>query len=189
MPVILETDRLVLRPFAPRDRAPFAALNADPKVMRHFPKPLSRRESDAMIDLAEARRLEDGFCFSAVEERATGAFLGMVGLSRPRFEAHFVPCVEIGWRLAVAAQGRGVAAEAAAAWLAHAFAPEAEGGLGLPQVVAFTTVANAPSRALMERLGMTRDPADDFDHPALPEGHPLRRHVLHRACAASPPAR
>ncbi len=179
----VETERLILRPFREADLAPFAALNADPRLMRHFPSPLTRQETEALVERIEATRARNGFCFEAVEEKATGAFLGMVGLHAPEFEAPFTPCVEIGWRLLHAAQGRGYATEAARARLAAAFSPQ---GLDREEVVAFTTVANAPSRAVMARLGMTRDPADDFDHPALPLGSPLRRMVLYRIRRAPP---
>ena len=171
----LVTDRLVLRPWQDADRAPFAALNADPEVMRHFPSVLTSGESDAMADRLAADIRERGFGLWALEERATGRFIGFTGLSTPGFEAHFVPAVEVGWRLARDAWGQGFATEAAAAATAYGFDE-----LGLDQIVSFTAVSNTRSQAVMRRLGMMRDPADDFDHPALPEGHPLRRHVLHR---------
>ena len=173
-----QTRRLILRPFQDRDRAPFAALNGDPEVMRWFPAPLDRAASDALIDRIEATRAAIGICFEALEDKETGAFLGMCGLHRTAFETPFTPCVEIGWRLVPAAWGRGYVTEAATAQLARAFSPD---GLALPEVVAFTVTGNARSRAVMERLGMTRDPAEDFDHPNLPLGSPLRRHVLYRA--------
>ncbi|MDF2235558.1 GNAT family N-acetyltransferase [Albimonas sp. CAU 1670] len=176
----IETERLILRPFRQSDLAPFAALNGDPEIMRHFPRTLSRDETAALIERIEATRARDGVCFEAVEEKATGELVGMVGLNAPDFEAHFTPCMEIGWRLARSAWGKGYATEAARARLATAFAPAAEGGLDLDEVVAFTAQDNAPSRAVMARLGMTRDPADDFDHPALALGSPLRRMVLYR---------
>jgi RimJ/RimL family protein N-acetyltransferase len=171
----LETARLILRPWEPRDRAPFAALNADPEVMAHFPKPLDRAESDAMIARIEERAAAEGFAFSVAERRSDGAFLGMVGLSRVRFPVPRPPhgSVEVGWRLARAHWGNGYATEAARAWLDHGF-----GTLALAEIVAFTVPANTRSQAVMRRLGMRRDPARDFLHPALPEGHPLRPHVL-----------
>ena len=180
----LRTARLVLRDWRDDDLAPFAALNADPAVMAHFPAPLSRHESDAMAARIRAAIAERGFGFWAVEAPGVAPFVGFVGLSVPGFDAPFTPCVEIGWRLARAHWGRGYATEAARAALADAF-----GRLGLAEVVAFTVPANAPSRAVMTRLGMTRDPADDFDHPLLPAGHPLRRHVLYRARAGRGAAR
>lgn len=174
-----ETERLLLRGWRDEDREPFAALNADPEVMRWFPALLSRAESDALADRAAAHVEEHGWGLWAVERRVDGDFLGFVGLAVPRFEAAFLPATEVGWRLARAAWGHGYATEAAHAVLEVAF-----GALGLPEVVSLTAVGNTRSRAVMERLGMTRDPADDFDHPSLAEGHPLRPHVLHRLRAS-----
>lgn len=168
----VETERLILRPWLPGDLAPFAALNADPAVMTHFPAPLSRAESDAFVTRLIERSARDGFGFLAVERREDGAFLGMVGLTRVAF-APIAPAVEIGWRLGRAHWGQGYATEAAAGWLDHAF-----DWLGLPEVIAMAVPANAPSHAVMRRLGMVRDPARDFEHPSLPEGHRLRPHIL-----------
>ena len=177
----IDTDRLVLRRWQPQDRAPFATLNGDTQVMAFFVNPLSRAESDALIDRIEAGFDAHGFGFWALEHRETGAFLGMCGLAVPRFDAPFTPCVEIGWRLSRAHWGQGYAIEAARAALACGF-----GRFGLRQIVAFTVLANRRSWGLMERLGMTRDPADDFDHPAVPPGHPLQRHVLYRLNRPTP---
>ncbi|WP_260617190.1 GNAT family N-acetyltransferase [Microbispora hainanensis] len=169
----IRTERLVLRRWREDDKEPFAALNADPVVMEHFPATLSREDSDALAERIEAGFDEHGFGLWAVE--ADGEFIGFTGLSVPRFTAPFTPCVEIGWRLARSAWGRGYATEAARASLEDGF-----GRAGLTEVVSFTAVQNVRSQAVMRRLGMTHDPADDFDHPALPAGHPLRRHVLYR---------
>ncbi len=169
------TSRLVLRQWRDTDRGPFAALNADPAVMEHFPAPLTRAESDAMVDRLTARIDADGYGLWAVEVRDTHEFIGLVGLARPTFETAFTPCTEIGWRLARSAWGQGFATEAARAALDVAFGP-----VGLDEVLSWTFEGNRASRAVMERLGMTRDPADDFDHPRLPEGDRLRRHVLYR---------
>ncbi|NJP24694.1 GNAT family N-acetyltransferase [Microbispora sp. SCL1-1] len=169
----MRTERLVLRRWREDDKEPFAALNADPVVMEHFPATLSREDSDALAERIEAGFDEHGFGLWAVE--ADGEFIGFTGLSVPRFTAPFTPCVEIGWRLARSAWGRGYATEAARASLEDGF-----GRAGLTEVVSFTAVQNVRSQAVMRRLGMTHDPADDFDHPALPAGHPLRRHVLYR---------
>ena len=158
----MDTPRLILRPWRESDREPFARMNADPRVMEYFPACLSRAESDALFD-----RLTQ----HAVELRATGEFIGFIGLSSPTFEAHFTPCVEIGWRIAAEHWGRGLATEGARAVLA-----QTEG-----DIVSFTTAANWRSRRVMEKIGLTYDPRDDFDHPRLPEGHPLRRHVLYRS--------
>ena len=171
----IETRRLTLRSFDEPDRDPFAAMNADAEVMRHFPDKLDRATSDALVDRIlegwEARDLG----LWAVQRGEDGAFLGFAGLAVPTFEAHFTPAVEVGWRLARGAWGHGYATEAARAAVAYGFET-----MGLVEIVSFTTVDNVRSRRVMERLGMTRDPADDFDHPGLPAGHPLRRHVLYR---------
>ena len=175
---MLETERIRLRRWREADREPFAALNADPLVMEHFPGPLTREESDAMIARIEAGIEERGFGFLAAEERQTGAFLGFIGLSSPRFEAPFTPCVEIGWRLARSGWGRGLATEGARAALAWGFEE-----LGLDEIVAFTVPENVRSRRVMEKLGMTHDPGDDFEHPSFPDGDGLRRCVLYRAAS------
>jgi ribosomal-protein-alanine N-acetyltransferase len=171
----LTTDRLSLRRWRLADREPFAALNADPEVMRHFPAPLTREQSDAFADRIEAAIEQQGWGLWALEEAGTGAFIGFTGLARPSFDAHFTPAVEIGWRLARGAWSRGYATEAARAAAAFAFDT-----LALEELVSFTAAGNGRSRAVMERLGMTRDPADDFDHPAVARGDPLERHVLYR---------
>lgn len=171
----LRTKRLVLRPWRPIDREPFAELNADPEVMRHLPGTLERAASDAFADRIEAGFAEHDFGQWAVEVPGTADFIGFVGLSVAAFEAHFTPAVEVGWRLASEHWGRGYATEAATAALDYAFGP-----LAVCEVVSFTVPANAPSRRVMERLGMTHDAADDFDHPRLAADSPLRRHVLYR---------
>ena len=171
----IETERLLLRPFQDADREPFAALNADPAVMEHFPQRLTRQESDAFVDRIGVRWAEDGVGLWAVERRADGAFLGFTGLARHTFEAPFTPAIEVGWRLAVDAWGHGYATEAARASLRFGFEDR-----GLDEILSWTTVANVRSRAVMERLGMIRDPADDFDHPNVPVGSPIRPHVLYR---------
>ncbi len=171
----VHTDRLLLRPWCEDDLEPFAALNADPAVMEHFAKPLERAESDAFVARIRAHFAREGFGFWAVEAPGIAPLVGMVGLARPAFEAHFTPCVEIGWRLARDYWGRGYATEAARAALGYGFEQ-----LDLDEIVAFTATGNVRSRAVMERIGMTRSAEDDFDHPALPEGHRLRRHVLYR---------
>ncbi len=175
-PVELATPRLVLRRWRPSDLEPFARLNGDPRVMEFLPHLLSREESDAFAERIAEHFEGRGFGLWAVEVRGGAGFAGFVGLSVPPFEAAFTPCVEIGWRLAFEHWGQGYASEAARAVLDLAL-----GDLGIAEVVSFTVPANLRSRRVMERLGMRRDPADDFDHPRLPEGHPLRRHVLYRA--------
>jgi ribosomal-protein-alanine N-acetyltransferase len=171
----LVTERLVLRCWQPSDREPFAELNADPEVMRYFPAPLDRRASDAFADRIEAAFAERGYGLWAVEVVATGEFIGFTGLAWQTFEAHFTPAVEVGWRLARSAWGHGYASEAARAALEFGF-----GTAGLDEIVSMTTETNLRSRAVMERIGMTRRPEDDFEHRSLPEGHPLRPHVLYR---------
>ncbi len=170
---MIETERLVLRRWQEKDREPFAALNADPEVMEYFPATLTRERSDALADRVAAEFDDCGFGLWAVE--LSGTFIGFTGLSVPRFTAHFTPCVEIGWRLARSAWGHGYATEAARAALRHGF-----GELGLKEIVSFTARQNMRSQRVMERIGMTRDPEGDFDHPALAEDSPLRRHVLYR---------
>jgi RimJ/RimL family protein N-acetyltransferase len=174
-PARLVTERLVLRGWRPSDRQPFAALNADPVVMEHFPAPLSRAESDAFADRCEADMAERGWGLWAVEAPGVADFVGFVGLAVPRFEAPFLPAVEVGWRLALPWWGRGYAPEAARAALRYAW-----DHLGLDEVVSFTAVGNVNSRRVMVKIGLVQDPAGDFDHPSLPVGHRLRRHVLYR---------
>jgi len=174
----LETPRLVLRRWRASDREPFAELNADPEVMRHFVEPLTREQSDSLVDRIEAGFDEHGFGLWAVEVPGAAAFIGFTGIVGQTFTAHFTPAIEVGWRLARRAWGRGYATEAATAALDHAF-----DAIGLDEVVSITTPGNAGSRAVMERLGMTRDPSDDFDHPNVPEAHAYRRHVLYRISA------
>jgi RimJ/RimL family protein N-acetyltransferase len=174
----LSTPRLKLRRWREDDREPFAVINADPAVMEHFPDRLTRRQSDDLIETIEAGFESHGYGLWTLELRATGELIGFTGLAQPAFDAHFTPAVEIGWRLRRSAWGKGYATEAARAALAFGFEVA-----GLVEVVSFTTVANARSRAVMERIGMAHDPAGDFDHPGLPAGDPQRRHVLYRIAA------
>lgn len=176
-PTTIETERLVLRRWRFEDREPFAALNADPVVMEYFPSTLDRSESDDLIGRIEAGFAAHAFGFWALEVKANREFIGFTGLSVLSFEAAFTPAVEIGWRLTREAWGNGYATEAAQACLREGFVEHR-----LPEVLSFTYEKNARSRAVMERVGMTRDPRDDFDHPAL-VGHPLARHVLYRITA------
>jgi RimJ/RimL family protein N-acetyltransferase len=171
----LRTERLLLRRWRESDRLPFQQMNADPRVMEFFPESLIPEASDALFNRAQQHFDKHGFGPFAVELLDNGSFIGFIGLSIPAFEAHFMPAVEIGWRLAFNHWGKGLATEGARA--AHDFGLHM---LRLEQVVSFTVPANVRSRRVMERLGMTHDPADDFEHPALPAGHPLRRHVLYR---------
>ena len=148
--------------------------------MEHFPAVLTREQSDDLIEKIEAGFEVHGYGLWALELLASGELIGFTGLAVPEFEAHFTPAVEIGWRLARPAWGNGYATEAAEAALEFGF-----GEAGLAEVVSFTSAGNARSRAVMERIGMTRDPAEDFDHPGLPAGHPLRHHVLYRRVPAA----
>jgi RimJ/RimL family protein N-acetyltransferase len=172
---VLTTPRLLLREWRPEDREPFAALNADPRVMEHFPGVLSRRQSDALAQRSARHFERHGFGPWAVEVPGVAPFIGFVGLDVPGFEAHFTPCVEIGWRLAAEHWAHGYATEAALASVRYAFDV-----VGLDELTSFTTPQNVRSQAVMKRIGMTRDPADDFDHPRFPPGHRLSRHVMFR---------
>ncbi len=174
-PIELHTERLILREWRDEDLKPFAALNSDPEVMRYMPKLLSREDSDASIQRIREHFARHGFGLWAVEVREVEPFVGFVGLSMPKFESLFTPCVEIGWRLAREAWGKGYATEAAQAALQFGFQQ-----LALNEIVSFTVPENQRSRRVMDRLGMNHDPAGDFEHPLLPAGHPLRRHVLYR---------
>lgn len=171
----LRTERLWLRRWTDTDREPFAVLNSDPEVMEFLPSMLTRAESDAMVDRIEASFDERAFGLFAVEVVETGRFIGFVGLWPAGFEAAFTPAVEVGWRLARPAWGHGYATEAARATVADGF-----DRVELQDIVSFTSVINERSQRVMQRVGMTRDPVEDFDHPRLDEGHRLRRHVLYR---------
>jgi RimJ/RimL family protein N-acetyltransferase len=174
----LRTERLLLRSWRPDDREPFAALNADPAVMEHFPSVLSRAESDALVDRIEARFDEHGWGLWAVEVPGVAPFIGFVGLAPQGAELPFGPAVEVGWRLARSAWGMGYATEGGRAALRCG-----ADGFGIGDFVSMTAKANLRSQGVMRRLGMTYDPRDDFDHPRIPAGHPLRRHVLYRITA------
>jgi RimJ/RimL family protein N-acetyltransferase len=171
----LATARLVLRQWRDSDLAPFAALNADPEVMQYMPRCLERSESEALVGRYRERIAERGWDLWALERRDDGGFVGALGLAVATFPAPFTPCVEIAWRLARAQWGQGLATEAAGAVLRFGFQT-----LALEEVLAFTVPENRRSRAVMARLGMHRDPGEDFEHPRLPPGHPLRHHVLYR---------
>ncbi len=183
----LVTERLILRSWRDEDRAPFAAMNADPEVMRYFPATLSREELDTLVDrLIEAEKTF-GMTFFATEEQVTGRFIGLIGM-RPSPEfLPTTPDVEIGWRIASDMWGRGLATEGARALLRVGFED-----LGIGRIVAFTSRANAPSRRVMEKIGLKRETEGDFDHPKIAEGDPLQRQVLYatdrKAWLASLPA-
>ena len=173
--LMLTTTRLRLRLWRDEDFSSFAALNSDLRVMQYMAKPLDREESDASAGRIKQHFTRHGFGLWAIELTGIADFIGFTGLSVPPFEAHFTPCVEIAWRLARNYWGFGFATEAACAARDYGFAH-----LGLKQIVSFTVPANQRSRNVMERIGMTRSTDDDFEHPLLPQGHPLRHHVLYR---------
>jgi RimJ/RimL family protein N-acetyltransferase len=173
---IVATERLILRPWKDEDFATFAEMNADPQVREFFPSVLTRKESDASIQYFQDAYKRDGFCLFAAELIAGSEFIGFVGLQRMTFEVPGVPepAVEIGWRLARAHWGKGLATEGARGVVRYAFET-----LKLPEVIAITVPKNVRSRRVMEKIGMKHHPELDFDHPRLPEGHPMRRHVLY----------
>jgi RimJ/RimL family protein N-acetyltransferase len=173
------TNRLVLRPFTDVDRAPFAELNVHPLVVESLGESPTRAESDAVVDRFREEMAREGWGPWAVELAGGGPFVGMVGLHRVNAALPCAPAVEVGWRLHPDHWGHGYATEAAAASVRFGF-DEA----GLAEIVAFTTTLNTRSQAVMERIGMVRDPGADFDHPRVPEGSPLRRHVLYRVSAS-----
>ena len=176
----LRTERLVLRGWTPEDRVALAAVNSDKRVMEFIGDPMTRGQSDEMADRIEAKFAQQGFGFWAVEVAGIAPFVGFVGLNAPTFDAPFMPAVEIGWRLGADFWGEGYASEAARRALDYGFYVAL-----LDEIVAFTTVRNVRSRRVMERIGMTHDPRDDFDHPAVPVGSPLRPHVLYRIAEAA----
>lgn len=173
--VTIKTNRLILRQWQESDLAPFAALNADPRVREFFPGLQSREESDHSVNLVSDHIARCGWGFWAVSLIETGEFIGFIGLEDVYFQAHFTPAVEIGWRLAFDHWGMGYATEGAKAALKYGFET-----LRLDQIVSFTTISNVRSRHVMEKIGMHHNTQDDFDHPKLTKGHPLRKHVLYR---------
>jgi RimJ/RimL family protein N-acetyltransferase len=170
------TARLLLRPWRDEDFVPYRALTADPRVMECLGGTLTPAQSDAWAVRAQQHLAEHGFTFWAIELPGIVPFIGCTGLARVSFIAAFTPCMEIGWRLAHDFWGHGYATEAASAALDFGF-----GQLGMSEIVAFTVPANTRSRRVMEKLGMTHDGAENFDHPNLAPSHTLRRHVLYRA--------
>ncbi|WP_374469169.1 GNAT family N-acetyltransferase [Phenylobacterium sp.] len=172
---MIETDRLILRPWRDGDRAPFAAINADLRVAQWLGGPLDAAQTDAMIDRINGHIARHGFGFFAAERKADGRLVGMIG---PQVMADDLPEpgeIELGWRLAHEVHGQGLATEGAAAVRDWIFANTDAG-----QVLAITAESNLPSQAVMRKIGLARDPAADFDHPRLAADHPLRRHVLYR---------
>lgn len=171
----LETPRLILRRWKAEDVEPFATLNSDPEVMEFFPKTSDLAQTIAIIDNIETGFNENDYGLWAVEIKDTNEFIGMVGLCKPQFEAHFTPCVEVGWRLGKQHWGHGYATEAAEEAMRDGFEQ-----VGLAEIVSMTAVLNKRSMRVMEKLKMKRDPADDFDHPMIDDGHPLKPHLLYK---------
>ncbi|MHA6327159.1 GNAT family N-acetyltransferase [Roseivivax sp. CAU 1753] len=176
---MLTTDRLTLRPFAPSDRDEFVAINRDRRVMRHFPRPCTAAETDALLARFAEKLESDGHGFCAIERHRDHRMIGMCGLSRLDADLPFAPAIEIGWRLAPDAWGQGYASEAARAWLRHGFET-----CNLAQIVAFAPAINTASRRVMDRIGMARDPSGDFRHPDIPRASPLLPMVLYRITLA-----
>jgi ribosomal-protein-alanine N-acetyltransferase len=172
---VIKTPRLILRPWREEDYAPYAALNADPEVRRYWAATLSAAESDAQATRLRRHIEERGFGFWAAEAPGVARFIGFIGLKPVEPDLPFAPAIEIGWRLARAYWGYGYATEGARASLADGF-----GRLGLDEIVAYAVAANAPSRRVMERIGMTYDPAEDFDHKDRKPNDPHRRYVVYR---------
>lgn len=172
---MLTTPRLRLRLWRDEDLEPFAALNADPRVRQFFPSIQTHQESAQSVQIIRNHFEQRGFGLWAVDVTGGAPFIGFIGLAVPSFEAPFTPCVELGYRLAFEHWGRGYATEGSRAALAFGFST-----VGLSEIVAMAAAGNERSRRVMERLGMRRNAADDFDHPNIAAGHPLRRHVLYR---------
>jgi RimJ/RimL family protein N-acetyltransferase len=172
---VIKTPRMILRPWRDEDYAPYAALNADPEVRRYWPSTLSKEESDAQAARLQKHIGEHGFGFWAAEAPGVARFIGFVGLKHVEPDLPFAPAIEAGWRLARNYWGRGYAAEGAMAALADGF-----GRLGLGEIVSYAVAVNAPSRRVMERIGMTHHPAEDFDHKNRKPNDPLRRYVVYR---------
>ena len=174
-PPVIETERLILRGWRESDLVALAAINRDREVTRHLGGPIPKRESDLVVGrFIQKWGEEPRFGWWALEGRAESGLIGFVGLAPPDFTTPPAPCIEIGWRLARTAWGKGYATEAARAVLAHGFA------LGLDEILAFTVPANIRSRRVMDRLGLRHDPEGAFDHPLIAAGDPLSRHLLYR---------
>ncbi len=171
----LQTERLRLRRWTDHDCEPFAELNADPIVMEFFPSTLTRAESDAFVDRIKDHFQRHGFGLWAVDLKNSGEFIGYVGLWPATFEALFTPATEVGWRMAKPFWGSGLATEAA-----HSVISDGFDRLHINEIVSFTSAINLRSRRVMEKLGMTHEPGDDFDHPSVALDNPLRPHVLYR---------
>ncbi|HEY4832552.1 MAG TPA: GNAT family N-acetyltransferase [Waddliaceae bacterium] len=175
MKSVIKTERLILRPWQQEDLELFAQLNSDARVMEYFPSTLNKQESDNLAERISTKLEEQGWGLWAVSIPSIAEFIGFIGLAEPSFNAHFTPAVEVGWRLAYDFWGHGYATEGAIACLRYGFEK-----LNLNEIVSFTAIQNMRSRRIMEKISLHHDPKDDFDHPKLQEGHPLRKHVLYR---------
>lgn len=169
----LMTERLLLREWRAEDAALFAELNASPQVMRHYPSTLTREESDQVYQRISQHFTDHGFGLWVVEIPGVAPFIGFVGLHHVRYQTAFTPCIEIGWRISEQHWEKGYATEAAVAAMDY-------GIEHYDEIVSFTAPENKASQRVMQKLGMTHDPAEDFDHPLLPKCHRLCRHVLYR---------
>lgn len=167
------TPRLKLREWKEEDKETFFKLNSDPRVMEFMPKLLSKKESDQLVESIKLKFKENGYSFFAVELLEDKSFIGFIGLSIPKFDTFFTPCVEIGWRLAYNYWGKGYATEGAKECINYGFSK-----LNLSEIVSFTASQNIRSCKVMERIGMKY--IDEFNHPVLPKGHPLEKHVLYK---------
>lgn len=175
MAISLRTKRLILRPWRTSDLAAFAAINADPEVMQFYSHLLQRKESDALAEKIQREFAERGYGYWAVEVPGVADFIGYIGLKYWDLDMAFAPCIDMGWRLDSTHWGKGYATEGARAVIQHGFET-----LGFSEIVAMATTENTRSIRLMERLGMTTDQVENFEHPNLPQGHPLSWHVLYR---------
>ena len=173
--IFIESARLYLRQWKEEDKEVFFELNSDPKVMKYFLKPLSKDESDVFVEKTKSQIDRKGWGFFAVETKAASEFIGFIGLADTSFESAFTPCMEIGWRLHRNFWKKGYATEVAKSVLDFAFK-----NFGRKDIVSFTLKLNFSSIAVMRRIGMVEDPNGCFEHPKIPEGHPLKPHVLYR---------
>jgi ribosomal-protein-alanine N-acetyltransferase len=171
--IFIETPRLILRQWQEADIEPYAQLNNDEQVMEFFPSVSTMEETLAQINRVTNHIKQYGFGFFAVERKDNGQFIGFTGLSHPRFESYFTPCVEVGWRLSKANWGHGFATEAAEACLQFGFeTPKVD------EIYSFTAEHNIRSENVMKKIGMVK--AGYFEHPSIADGHPLKRHVLYK---------
>lgn len=171
--IFIETDRLYLRQWAEKDKQEYARLNANPEVMEFFPSVLTAVQSHEQLERLSNDIRRRGYGFFALERKSDGAFLGFTGISHPGFEAPFTPCIEIGWRIDKPYWGNGYATEAAIASLAYAFE-----WIGVKEVVSSTSIHNQRSEKVMKKIGMKKE--NEFNHPLLPDGHSLQKHVLYK---------